>query len=84
MTNLEEEQDLLAEERLRIIGIVTGVCFVLIIPFVLNNIWNGRWLVSIAGALPCNPLGFRDPIPRQQFVISSVLMPCGSQSHLWT
>ena len=51
MTNLEEEQDLLAEERLRIIGIVTGVCFVLIIPFVLNNIWNGRWLVSIAALM---------------------------------
>lgn len=51
VTNLEEEQDLLAEERLRIIGIVTGVCFVLIIPFVLNNIWNGRWLVSIAALM---------------------------------
>lgn len=45
-----EERDYLADERPRIVGFVTGICFVIIVPFVLNNLLQGRYLVSL-GAL---------------------------------
>lgn len=41
-----EEEDLLAEDRAKIVGFVTAACFCLILPFVINNVLQGRWLVS--------------------------------------
>ena len=41
-----EEKDYLQEERQRIVGLVAALTLIFIVPFTLNNFWQGRYAVA--------------------------------------